>query len=515
MIRVLLVGALIALSAGPAAAYELLRNDSFEAGDGVAFYTRIGQEESFASVYTVPDDHPVYRICRIIPFVGPDNFNIYTLRIGLAGPDGAELGAGENLIWQSDQDAYQVFGSQNQLGSIDLAAEDIVTDVRQLRVQMRVVGNERSPNIATDGDGITPERNYIRVFLRNGQTFRGFTEGMNPDGSPPAPTGDWILRTEIVHPDEQCPEPGALPPDAGPDEVFDLGLGQDDLGVDGGPDPPMDLDAGVDVPDAAPDPDMALEPDVARDMAPAPDAGGGVVGDDAAVRRDRGLAQRDRGAGPGGDPLELVRITPDRGGSAVNTEVVINGRGFLDGGGIVRAEVGDARLLEAEALSGSTLVGLVPAGLAPGAYDLRLERADGQLAVLPAAFTVLGDGPEPLALTDVDPPDIRAGSPAELTVFGAGFDGAVEFTVGGAPLEDAVVADDGRSARVTLRVPLAAGTYDLVAVRGEELARLEQALTVIGGRGVPSGCRSFSSSAPLGGWAWVALGLIAVSRRRR
>ena len=513
MMRFLLGCALVLASGAPAGAYELLRNDSFEAGDGVAFYTRIGQEESFASVYAVPDDHPRYRICRVIPFVGPDNFNIFTLRIGVAGPDGAELGAGENLIWQSDQDAYQVFGSQNQLGSIDLAPENIVTDARMLRVQMRVVSNERSPNIATDGDGITPERNYIRVFLRNGQTFRGFTEGMNPEGSPPAPTGDWILRTEIVHPDEQCPEPGELPPDAGPDQVFDMGGGVDDMGVDGGPDEPMNLDAGVDppVPDMAPTPDMAPEPEPDAE----PDSGGNLGGDDAAIVVDRGMAAGDRGPGPGGDPLELVRITPDRGSAAVNTEVVVNGRGFLDGGGIVRAELGGNRLLEALALSGSTLTGLAPAGMAPGLYDLELERADGQIALLPEAFTVLGDSDEALTLIAVDPDEIRAGSPTELTLRGTGFTPDVEFSVGGAPLVDAFITDGGRTARVTLEVPLAAGTYDVVARRGDELARLEQALTAIGGRGAPSGCRTFTPSAPFGGWALLLIGAVCVGRRRR
>jgi len=506
----------LVLGGGPAAAYELLRNDSIEAGEGVAFYTRIGSEESFASIYGVPDDHPVYRICRVIPFVGPDSFNIYTLRLGLAGPDGGELGAGENLIWQSDQDAYQIFGSEDQLGSIDLAAEDIVTDVRRLRVQMRVVSNEREPNIATDGDGISPGRNYIRIFLRNGQAFRGFTEEMHPDGSPPAPTGDWVLRTEIVHPDEDCPDPGALPPDAGldagPDNVFDIGLGQDDMAVDSGPDGPIDLDAGVDRPDAAPGRDMAPTP--TPDMTPPADVGGNLGGDDAAVEIDAGAIGGDRGPGPGGEPLELVRITPDRGSAAVNTEVVINGRGFLDAGGIERAELGERRLLEAVALSGSTMTALVPAGLAPGPYPVRLIRADGQIAVLPDGFTIGGDGPEALSLTAIEPASIRAGSPTELTVRGTGFDAAVEFTIGGAPLEDPVFADDGRSVRATLRVPLAAGVYDVVARRGDEVDRLQQALTVIGGRGVASGCRATPPN-PAPRWPWAFVALLCLRRRRR
>ncbi len=515
MLRLLSSIALCVLVAPSAGAYELLRNDDFAPGDGVAFYTRIGFEESFAAIYEVPDDHPVYRVCRVIPFVGPDTFNIYSLRLGVAGPDGGELGAGENLIWQSDQDAYQVFGSANQLGSIDLRGEDIVSDTRRLRVQMRVAGNERSPNIATDGDGITPERNYIRVLLRNGQSFRGFTEGMDPEGSPPRPTGDWILRTEIVRVDEVCPDPGELPPDAGPDEVFDMDLPRDDMGVE--PDVgPVDLD--MRVADMAPDPEPDMAPDPEPDMALEPDPDRGLPEEDAAVIQPDTGPMPDRGPIAGDTPLELDRIVPDRGSAAMNTEVLINGRGFLDGGGITRAELGPTRLLEPTALSGSTLTALVPAGIGPGVWDLRLIRGDGQVAVLPEAFTVAGEGPPPLTLRAVDPESIPAGSGAEVTILGGGFTGETEFSIGGAPLEDVVLDDAGQMARGTLVVPLAAGLYDVVARRGEEVVRLLSAVEVTAGRRpVDDGCRAAPGQGSGGGSGGVLglllLGLLAGRRR--
>lgn len=502
-----LLPAFACLLAGPALGRTLLRNDGFEPGDAVAFYTRIGQEESFAAIYTVPDDHPVYRICRVLLFVGPDGFNIYTVRFGVADVDGGELGAGEHLIWQSDLDAFQVPGSRDRMSAIDLSAEGIVADTRDLRLQLRVESSERSPNIATDADGITPGRNYVRVLQRNGQTFRGFTEGMDPEGSPPRPPGDWILRVEIAHPDEPCPGVDDPVADAGPpDDVFDMGSGEDDLGLDGG-DEVFDMGSSID-PDAGPgDRDAGVEPP--PDAGEPVDRGGMVSGDDAGIEPDRGGAP-DRGGPLDGDPLELTRIVPERGPADRNTEVVINGRGFLDGGGVIRAELGEDRLLEAMALSGSTLSAIVPAGLLAGAHDLRIHRADGQVAVLPAAFTIAGDGPPPLSLRHVEPDVIAEGAPAELTVRGDGFTADTAFSIGGAPLEDVVIDPDGAEARGTLLVELTEGRYDVVARRDGEVARLEAALTVERRRGpAADGCRAApgtGGSAPLGLALLLALG---------
>lgn len=516
MTRLLLAAAALMLALPPAAGRTVLRNDNFEAGGAVAFYTRIGLEESFASVFDVPADYPTYKVCRVLIWVGPNAFNIYTVRLGIPSDDGSEaFDGGAGLIWQSDQDAYQIFGSQDQISSIDLSEERIVTDAERLRVQFRVVTNERSPNVAVDGDGITPERNYLRVLLRNGQQFRGFTELMDPDGSPPQPPGDWIIRVEIAHPEEACGDVDAPLPDMGPpDGVFDFG--PPDAGA---------ADAGVPEPDAdAPD---AAEVDQAIDASdvgvPEADAGGGRL-DAGEGQPDRGAAA-DRGAGGdvglardravGGDPLELTRIVPQGGPADRNTAVLINGRGFLDGGGLVAADLGAARLLEIEVLSGSTLNALVPAGLSPGSHDLRLTRSDGQVAILPDAFTVEGEPPPPLEIRAVEPKELAPDTPGDITIYGAGFTADTTFSVGGALLIDVLVEPDGGEARGTLLAALMAGTYDLVARRGDDVARLENAITVRGNRApAADGCASAGPPTGADPW-WLLLVLPALRRRRR
>lgn len=507
LLAILTLCALSALSV-TAHARALLQNDSFSPGDAVAFYTRINLEESFASIYDIPADHPTYRVCRVLALVGPNAFNIYAIRIGIPDERGSEIAGG--LIWQDDDDAYQVFGALDRLNAIDLGRFDIVTDVRRLRVQMRVYGGAE-PNIAADSDGISPGHNYVRVRLRNGQNYAGLTEGMDPAGSPPQPPGDWVMRVEIVRPNEACPGPDDPPIEPG-DDVFDFGLpedmGVDDMGVEDMGIEDLDtmvdpIDAMDDPIDTMPDPivDSRVRPrdaeaeDMRRRDAEAPPADRGVDG------RDRGLA----------GPLELTRIAPTEGAADRNTDVIINGRGFLDGGGVVRAELAGARLLDLVPLSGSTLEAVVPAGLSAGTHELRLTRADGQVAVLPAAFTIAGGALPPLRLDRLSPDSVVGGRPAELTVEGAGFTPDTTFSVGGAALVDVVIGPD--EARGTLAVTLAAGIYDLAARRGDEVVRLEGALTV---RGQPSadGCGTAPGSRD--GWGFAGLLLaLAITRRRR
>lgn len=514
----LAVPLVLSLCTSRADARVLLQNDSFEPGDAVAFYTRINLEESFASVYLVPDDHARYRICRVLALVGPNAFNIYALRIGIAGDTGGEIANG--LIWQNDDDAYQVFGAVDRFNAIDISAENIITETRRLRVQMQVYGGSE-PNIAADSDGITPERNHLRVRLRNGRTHNGYTETMAVDGSPPQPPGDWVMRVEVVRPEENCPGPQDPPIENPPDDVIDFGGGPDDFGLDGGLDAMVDgmfdmmPDAMVEWPDAmSEEPDAMVE--VIDAMAIDRDATRDATVRDARVDPlpDRDIVDRGRGAGP----LELTRIAPTEGPTERNTDVIINGRGFLDGGGIVRAELGTTRLLEVEALSGSTLAAVVPAGLEAGTHELRLTRSDGQIAVLPRAFTVAGAALPPLRLDRISPNSVIAGRPAELTVEGAGFTDETVFSVGGAALQGVVIGPS--EARGTLAVNLAPGIYDVVAQRGEAVVRLEQALVL---RGQPSadGCRVAPGSGGVrhgsggAGWILCGLGLVAFARRRR
>jgi hypothetical protein len=425
----------------------VLQNDSVQPGDQIAFYPNMGGGESFISIFDVPADYPDFQICRVLLWIGPAGSNIFTIRVSEADDQGDEAA----LIWQSDLDAYQIFGSREQLSAIDLVEQGIRGDARRLRVLMRhVEGQDAPPGIATDTDGITNGHNQLSVFLRNGSWFRGGSEELDEDGVPPRPPGDWILRVEIVGVDEGCPAGNAPLPDMGQPNP------PQDAGTPPAPDAHLPLsDAGT------PPSDGGMDSERQR-----PDAGPGPL-DGGRVRADGSLTpMRD---------LELTRIAPVEGRRDRNTEVVVNGRGFpLDGR--IFGEVGTSRLLELDVLSGSTMTAIVPAGLEPGAHDLRLTRGDGQVAILPGAFTVLGDS---LALTAVGPPLIAQNRPAELSIDGQGFAAGVTFTVAGNLLEN-VTLDSAERARGTLYPSMPPGVYDLVARQGEDVARLQDAIEVVG-----------------------------------
>jgi len=483
------IALILALCCSSAWGRVVLQNDSIQAGDEIAFYPNMQGGESFMSIFDVPEDHPEFQICRVLLWIGPAGSNIFTVRIDEANEDGEAVG----LVWQSDLDAYQVFGSVERLSSIDLAPQRIRSNVRRLRVRVRhVEGQNAPPGIASDSDGITPGRNLLSVLLRTGRRFQGYSEELEVDGSPPRPPGDWILRLEVVNVDEACPGGAAPLPDAGPPEP------PEDAGA------PEDLDANVPIGSR----DAGVS-DVAP--APTPDGGTPVVDAQPVPAQDA----------VGDTPLELTRIAPETGPADRNTEVVINGRGFPLNGQIF-AEIGEERVLELEVLSGSTITGIVPAGLALGTHDLRLTRGDGQVAILPSAFRVLGDT---LDLVSITPARVAQNAPSELSIQGAGFSAETTFSLAGVALED-VTIDSPEQARGTLFASMPLGTYDLVARDGDAVARLQDGLEVIQG-GAPDGGLSGGGTAPSASgcsatadgaqgrapW-WVCLGLLIFARRR-
>ncbi len=472
----------LALAAAVPAHGRLLRNDTAAPGAQIAFFGGLSGEDGFGAVLDVPDDLPVYRICTLFAWIGPNDFNIFTIRLSAMG-DGDQV---EGLIWDSDLDAYQLFGSRNQLNAIDLAGSDVVSDARRFRVWMEhVPGAGAPPTIASDADGITPGHNYVSFLQRNGQYYFDRTENMPDDAALARPPGDWILRAEVVAVDEICPDDGAVLPDGGPPPPPP---------PDGSPPPPPPRDGGPADPDAAAPP----RPD-ARVVEPPSDEDAGVVPPDAGAPR------------PG--ELAIERIVPDRGPPDRNTEVVINGAGFPFGAA-VRATLGDARLLETTVLSSSTITAIVPAGLPPGTYALSIARADGQVAILPDAFTVTG---ATLKVARVQPEVIAADDRAVLVVDGDGFDAATTFRAGAVVLE-AVVVESPQRALGRLGTTLPPGRYDVVAASGASEARLEGALTVVeatggGGGAASDGCRGTDATGSTPA-ALLLLAAFGVRRRR-
>ena len=217
--------------------------------------------------------------------------------------------------------------------------------------------------------------------------------------------------------------------------------------------------------------------------------------------------------------FEVSRISPASGRSDQNTEVVINGRGFPSPGQLF-AELGETRLLELDVLSASTITAIVPAGMNSGAHDLRITLGDGRVAILPSAFTVLG---ESLALISVTPTTVTRNQPTDLSLRGAGFSNSTRFSVAGLDLQD-VSVESPSTARGTLMPSLPVGIYDMVARDGEQIVRLPDALQVtesaadagvITSRpGADDGCATMNAH-PASPWIWgFGLTLWGFMRRR-
>ncbi len=477
MLRLAAFVLLLALTPHVAWAQEILQNDTAGRGDEVGIHPGLQDEEGFQAKLDVPEEMEWYKICRLLVWVGPRNFNVFELRIAEVDEEG---GFGP-IVWFSDLDAYQMFGSREDVNSVDLSGFDTVTDARQLWVTVaHAPGFGGPPSMVSDTDGITPERNRIYFLLRNGTWFSDFVENMD-DEDPRKPPGDWVIRVEVIDPMEVCPDPqdpieplpdaAVEPPPRDMGQVIDVpDLGEIKDVPDMTPEdmpmvPPPDPDMSLPDPDMAlPDPDMSLpDPDMTR---PRPDANSIGLG-----------------------TLAIERIFPAEGPQDRNESVVINGEGFPFGGE-VEVKLGDTRLLEVEILSTSTITAIVPAGLTAGVHDLSVERDDGQIAILPQAYTVEGIGA--LTLSELEPSAIQRGEKPELQILGEGFDEQTTFLIGGARLQG-VVLESSRRARGTLATSLDSGSYDLEAERGTETAILPGALTVLGSRGAASsqcGCRT-------------------------
>ena len=467
------------IALGPTvSAARLLRNDSLEAGGEVAFYPALRVNESFDTYFDVPDDLPDYLICRLFAFIGPDDFNVFTVRLQDVTPEG-ELG---DIIWDTGLGAFQLAGSRNSLNSIDLADERIEASARRIRVRFtHAEGFPGPPTIAADTDGITPSRNQLMVQMRNGDWRLTWTEDIGDDDPTIIrPSGDWIVRVEVAEAEVGC----GLDPVA---PVSDAGASP----ADAAPQPPA-RDARSDERDT--------DAPAARDANTGGDRDAGVmdpVGRDARVRSV--------------DRFVVERVVPSAGEPNTNVEVVIVGEGFPVGESPrVRLEPVGERLLDVAVRSSSTITAIVPAGLLPGTYNLHVERDDGQLAILPEAYTVVGIGE--LSLTGIEPRHVVEGERPHVTISGLGFAPGTEFRIGGAPLSDLAVVDS-HTARARLEIPLAPGTYDVEAQRGDEVVRLPAAFAVqrAAGRSV-EGCAAVPGR-PVG---WIAaLVLVGLLRRRR
>ncbi len=148
-------------------------------------------------------------------------------------------------------------------------------------------------------------------------------------------------------------------------------------------------------------------------------------------------------------------IEPDHGANNQLTWVDIRGANFA---GTPSAALGEAALTNVSRVSASRLLASVPAGMAPGTYDLAVCNPDGQCGVLPNGFTVTGSAPQLLSIV---PAQGASDIPNDVTVYGYALQNGISLWLGTQPLS----ATWGNSTQVYAVVPagMAPGSYDLIA----------------------------------------------------
>ena len=85
----------------------------------------------------------------------------------------------------------------------------------------------------------------------------------------------------------------------------------------------------------------------------------------------------------------MLSLTPDNGANDQPTSLTISGTSFSGNPSI---RLGDTWLEDVVLVDSTTITAVLPAGMLPGIYDLRLYNGDCQEATLLDAFTVSDEG---------------------------------------------------------------------------------------------------------------------------
>ncbi len=156
-------------------------------------------------------------------------------------------------------------------------------------------------------------------------------------------------------------------------------------------------------------------------------------------------------------PAPLVSsIEPDNGPDNEITWVTIYGANFVATPSVV---LGGTELSGVSLVNTSELLAAVPAGMAPGLYDVQVCNPDEQCGVLPEGYTVTGSGP---ILTSIVPNQGFGDVPNDVTLYGYNLQADLVAVVGTTFLED-VTWVNAQQVRAVIPAGLAVGTHDVTA----------------------------------------------------
>lgn len=245
--------------------------------------------------------------------------------------------------------------------------------------------------------------------------------------------------------------------------------------------------------------------------------------------------------------VTVTSITPNAGAPTADTDVTITGTNFELG---AEAFVGTTSLT-LRAVTPTSIAATVPAGIAPGLYDVRVRNVNGVEGSLPNGYRVLledggfgggsgggagggagggGGGTDdggagggtgggggttgPLTVATVTPTEMFSEDGARLVITGENFQPGAQVLIGTTLIEQ---VDFKSPAVLNATVPSGAvpkGLYDVSVLNlSGERATLPQALTVYAGAMAKPGC-GCSAVEPMT-LVGAALALLALRRRRR
>lgn len=174
-------------------------------------------------------------------------------------------------------------------------------------------------------------------------------------------------------------------------------------------------------------------------------------------------------------PVPIVdAIEPNKGSSTSVTAVTVYGSNFRR---TPTAMIGNIPILDVTLIGSSRVLGLVPAGISPGAYDVVVTNPDGQRGTLGLGFTVTGSAP---ILKAIQPSGGVNNVPNEVAIYGFNFQAGIEVKVGTTPLTSLTRLSSTQLQGV-VPAGLQPGVYDVTAGNPgiPTLAILSNAYTVM------------------------------------
>lgn len=107
----------------------------------------------------------------------------------------------------------------------------------------------------------------------------------------------------------------------------------------------------------------------------------------------------------------IIKIEPDSGVNGKTTDITITGNNFMNGASIL---INGENVLNIDFISANELQAMIPSGLEPGIYDIKLTNPNGKYDIAEDSFTVIAANNPPEVYAGADK-TVLAGNTAKFT----------------------------------------------------------------------------------------------------